>query len=105
LNNDNGIKKFIELLFVYDQKITFLNIILSPKLIEEFKKEQTLSLTNVYHYENIPGDFRIVFEPRIKETFQKKVFVEPDQIKGYFSIIHRTGPRKGWYTIILEFPD
>lgn len=104
LDNDQGIRKFIELLFIYDQKKVFLNIKLSFELAKEFRNASTISLPQIYRSKILSGGFRVVFEKTRKDT-KNKVFFEPDRLKGYFKVIHGQGPELGWYTILMISPE
>lgn len=105
LTNDQGIRKFIELLFVYDQKVVFLNIVLSPEFVKEFKTSHSISLPQVYRSKNLSGGFRVIFDNHEKNRPMNRVLIEPNRIKGYFRIVHEAGPELGWYAIILKFPE
>jgi hypothetical protein len=105
LNTKEGIQKFIELLFVFDQKVVFLNIILTPDLASEFKNGSTISLPQVYRSKSISGGFKVKFDSKNMDRLMKEAFIEPNRIKGYFKIIHEAGPELGWYTILLQFPE
>ena len=103
LNENAGIQKFIEQLFVYDGKEVFLNIVLSPGLICEFKNFNSISLSQIYRSKNISGGFRVKFNCKNNDQLLYDKFIEPNRIKGYFRIMHEAGPELGWYTILLQY--
>jgi hypothetical protein len=102
LSSEQGIQKFIELLFIYDQKKVFLTIDLSPKFITEFKTHLTLTLPQIYNAYNISGGFLVMFDQAKKEDIFSKRFIEPNRIKGNFKILHQPKPELGWFTIQIQ---
>jgi len=105
LNDIQGIQRFIELLFIYNQKTVFLNLTLSPALTEEFKNNLTLSLPQFYSLKTISGGFRVIFDQDNKDRLLDKKFIEPNRLKGYFRVMHQPGPNLGWFIILLQFPE
>jgi hypothetical protein len=102
LNYKVNIDKLFGLLFLYDKKKVYINITLTDDHIEEFKSMSTISLPLIHRSNNISGGYRILFDMNDKEQILSKHFVQPNLIKGYFKVIHQTGPKLGWFSILLQ---
>jgi hypothetical protein len=99
LDDEKDAIKLTKFLFNNVDKIFSLELILTDSQLEEFEKDFRISIEDK---PNLSG-LDLSFDRNDEEHIFFDSRVSSRRLKGYFKVIHASGPRQGWFSIKLRY--